>query len=104
MGYGFFRPTKYKILLFVLLSAMLFYLPVVPAYVIPVVNPALVDQASHWGITSVADSLVMKVGVNTQSFGVFAGTEASVMSILYIIVFGYILACVFLYGFHKMRG
>ncbi len=104
MGYGFFRPTKYKLLVFVILSAVLFYLPLVPAYIVPVVNPALVEQASHWGLTSAADSLAMKVGVNTQSFGLFAGTEAGVMSILYILVTGYILTCVLLYMFHRIKG
>jgi hypothetical protein len=105
MAYKFFKPTKFKILVFVVLSAALFYLPVVPVLNVPVVAPDVIP-ASQWTMAapSVFFQTVQTVGSNAQSFGIFAGTQAGVLNIIYMLVVGYVLACILLYAFHKFKG
>lgn len=97
MAYGFFRPTKYKLVAFILISVLLYFIPVVPT---------TSTATDAWNVMSVShiNRAIEIEGVTTHSFGVFSGTLADMMNILYILMFGYILACLILYGFHKIHG
>ncbi len=97
---GFFRPTKYKLVLFLLISLVMLFSPVVPTLNVPELSIA----AASWSMSSAAANLNVVLGSTPKSFGLFAGTEAGVLNILYIMAAGYILACVFLYGYHKIHG
>ncbi len=100
MEYSFFKPTKYKLVTFILVSIVLMYLPVVPVVMVPgIEQPQMVMESAISGIQS------MEIpGTGKKTFGMFAGTEAGIMNILYVIVAGYVIACILLYGYHKMHG
>lgn len=106
MAYGFFRPTMYKFMLFILISLVLLYAPIVPTVQTAVVSPEHLGDASKLVMSSpIANIQSMEIiGMSSKSFGIFAGTEAGVLNILYMLMIGYLLACVFLYGFHKIHG
>lgn len=103
MGHGFFRPTKYKLILFVILMLLLFFVPIVPVTKTPVINPNLNPQP-QWTSDSLSSMTMVILGVNTKSFGVFSGATSSIMSSLYLLVVGYLFACIILYGYHKMHS
>ena len=103
MGYGFFRPTRYKLLLFVVMVLMLFFVPIVPVTKTPVINPNLNPQP-QWTADSLMSMTSVLLGVDTKSFGVFSGTTSSVFSMVYLLVIGYVLSCFILYFYHKKNG
>jgi hypothetical protein len=106
MGYGFFRPTKGKLALFVIVAAAMFYMPVIPTYVMPFVKVDMSHEAPHWQLASAVDTtnIMNSADAYTYSFGIFAGTEAGVLNMIYILAAGYILACLLLYGYHRIHG
>jgi hypothetical protein len=102
MGYGFFRPTKFKILLFFVISFALSTLPVVPVLNVPLMVIPDVTPGPQWSmeIPIIPDM----TGSDRLYFGVFAGTQAGFLNVLYMLAVGYVLACVLLYFFHKIKG
>jgi len=95
MTFGWLRPTKYKLILFVMISLLLFYLPVVPTLTAPVVlNPTY-----EWNLRSPAYSLqsVEIVGVSNKYFGALTGADAVLVSIAFTILIAYLLSCLIIY-------
>lgn len=101
MGHGFFKPTKYKLVLFVVIMFVLFFVPMVPVTKTPVLGPNSNPQ-SLWTADSIL-SMDAAIGTSTKSFGVFSGATSTIMGSLYLLVIGYVLSCIILYGYHKMH-
>ena len=80
------------------LSAILYFLPVIPTLSAGVV----LDPTYEWVMMSAASSIqnVNILGVSNQYFGVASGSAADIMNILYILTAGYIISCAIFYLFH----
>jgi hypothetical protein len=99
MSLQWLKPTKYKLIIFVIIYLLLFFLPVVPVLSAPVV----LNPINTWGLQSPAYSLqnVNLVGVNNQYFGVVTGAEGALLNSLYVFLVAYLIACVFAYFYHR---
>ena len=99
MAHHFLWPTKYKLILFVILSLLLFYLPVIPTLSAPVV----LDPISIWNLKSPAESLqnIQIVGVSNMYFGTLTGADAALVSIASVIAIAYLLSAVLVYLFKR---
>ncbi len=98
MGYGFFKPTKYKLILFAAMSALLLYMPVIPTLTASVPDA----PAYGWTLSPAAYSL-MGSSVPSQYFGVASGGAGGMMSMLVVLTAGYLVACAIAYVFHSMH-
>jgi hypothetical protein len=99
MAHNFLWPTKHKLILFVILSLLLFYLPVVPTLTTPVV----LNPTSTWNLKSPAESLqnIQIVGVSNMYFGTLTGADAALVSIASVIMIAYLLSAVLVYLFKR---
>jgi preprotein translocase subunit SecG len=100
-GFGWLKPTKSKLVLFLIILAILYYMPVVPT----LSSPVIMTPTYSWTFTSPAYSVqsIGIMGVNNQYFGVFTGTEAALINALYILTIAYVFACVLVYMIHRPR-
>ncbi|MCD6496425.1 MAG: hypothetical protein J7K54_04085 [Candidatus Aenigmarchaeota archaeon] len=102
MAYEFLRPTKYKLIAFIFISLVLYFVPIVP---ITLAGPGTAAEYG-WKVMPASD-MKFKLeleGATMHSFGLFSGTEAGVLNILYVLMVGYIGACLLLFVIHKVRG
>ena len=83
MTFAWLKPTKYRLVLFIIISLLLFYLPFVPTLSAPVV----LDPVYQWGLKSPAYSMKSAglTGVSDQYFGIFAGTDAALLNLIYML-------------------
>ena len=101
MASRFLRPTKYKLILFVILTALIFFLPVVPTLTAPVVlNPTYT-----WSLKSPAESWrsIEIIGVSEMYFGTFTGADAFLVSIAATLMISYLVSCILVYIFKRER-
>ena len=80
MAYGFLKPTRYKLILFAVLSVIIYFLPVMPAPSGPVT-----------------------MGVSDQYFGAAGGGVSGALNILYVLTAGYLISCAVFYLFHALH-
>jgi hypothetical protein len=99
MTLGWLKPNKYNLILFVVISVLLFFLPVVPTLSAPVV----LEPIYTWDLKSPVYSLqsVDIVGVSNKYFGVFTGADAAMVSIAFTLLIAYLVSCALIYLFKK---
>ncbi len=99
MAYQLLKPTKQKLILFVIISLVLFYLPVVPTLTAPVV----LEPTYTWEMRSPAYSMQSAdiVGVSNKYFGTFTGADAALVSVAFTLLVAYVISCVLIHVFKK---
>ena len=95
----FLKPNKYNLPLFAILTILLFYLPIVPTLITPVV----LEPISTWNLNSPAQSLqnIQIVGVSEMYFGTFTGGDAFLVSISATLMIAYLLSSIVIYFVRK---
>jgi hypothetical protein len=93
------KPTKLKLIVFVILSLLLFYSPIVPTLTTPVV----LEPVPIWILRPPFHSVQSPdiVGVSHQYFGAFTGADAALVSLAFTLLVAYLISCIIIYVFKK---
>ncbi|MBN2330523.1 MAG: hypothetical protein JXC85_01800 [Candidatus Aenigmarchaeota archaeon] len=99
MAYSWVKPTKLKLIAFVIISLLLFYSPIIPTLTTPVV----LEPVPIWNMRSPAYSIQSAdiVGVSNQYFGTFTGADAALVSVAFTLLVAYLISCILVYVFKK---
>ncbi len=99
MAYSWVKPTKLKLIVFIVISLVLFYSPIIPTLTTAVV----LEPVPFWNLKSPAYSLQSSdiVGVSNQYFGTFTGADAALISVAFTLLFAYLISCILFYVFKK---
>jgi preprotein translocase subunit SecG len=99
MAYNWVKPTKLKIIVFVIISLVLFYSPIITTLTTAVV----LEPVPVWNLRSPAYSIQSSdiVGVSNQYFGAFSGADAALISVAITLLFAYLISCILFYVFKK---
>jgi len=99
MAYSWVKPTKLKLIAFVVISLLLFYSPIIPTLTIPVV----LEPVPIWNLRSPAYTVQSSdiLGVTNMYFGTFTGADAGLVSVAFTLLFAYLISCILVYVFKK---
>lgn len=99
MAYSWVKPTKLKLIVFIIISLVLFYVPIIPTLTTPVV----LEPVPIWNLRSPAYSVQSSdiIGVSNQYFGAFTGSDAALLSLAFTLVVAYLITCILIYVFKK---
>lgn len=93
------KPTKLKLITFVIISLLLLFTPIIPTLITPVV----LEPVPIWDLRSPAYSMQSAdiVGVSNQYFGTFTGADAVLVSVAFTMLVAYLISCILIFIFKK---
>ncbi len=101
MAYSWVKPTKLKLIVFIIISLVLFYVPIIPTLTTAVV----LEPVTIWNLRTPAYSVqsVEILGVSNQYFGSFTGADATLVNVAFTLVVAYLITCILIYVFKKQH-
>lgn len=92
-------PDIYKVVLFIIISLILLFTPIIPT-----LSSAVVMEPQYkWEMKTPLNSFMSTqiLGVSNQYFGFFTGSNALLVNVLYVLVAAYLLSCFLVYLIHR---